>query len=465
MWCQWLPGGFGLSVPKFYHVKLLLRGVQDQLAPGPPGVGGSLSREAILTRCPWGGGGLSWLPAEHEARMAARLEELGSIGRRGRGLWRFPFTPDYEQATTLVGGWMRQAGLEVSRDPIGNLIGRASGSSDRVVATGSHLDTVRDGGRFDGALGVVGAISAASFLLAEYGRPRKTLEVIAYTGEEGARFPVCLLGSRWMAGLITPEDLLSADPDGVTLASALASLGQSNAVPPAAGRTDLDAFIELHTEQGPVLEAAGSSLGVVDRIMGQCEVEVTVRGRPDHAGTTPMAMRSDALVAAAKLILAMRAEVLGWSSPTVFTVGRLTVKPGSGNVVPAEVTFSIDLRDPDPDFYRRSRERLRDMCRGAAAADKVVVTWRDLFTTDPVACDPGLSEILSRAATKLGHRPITLPSGAGHDSMVLAGLTRVGLLFVPSAGGRSHCPEEHTPSQQCYLGAAVLAEALRELAY
>ncbi len=405
------------------------------------------------------------LPVEHETRMATRLDELGSIGRRGQGLWRFPFTPEYERAATLVGGWMRQAGLEVRRDPIGNLVGRAAGASNRVIAVGSHLDTVADGGRFDGALGVVGAISAASFLLAEHGRPRKTLEVIAFTGEEGSRFPLCLLGSRWMAGLIAPEDLLAVDADGVSLARALAASGQPEAVPPAAGRTDLDAFLELHIEQGPVLEAAGRDLAIVSMIMGQCEVEVTVRGRADHAGTTPMKMRHDALVAAAKLILAMRDEVLGWSSPTVFTVGRLTVKPGSGNVVPAEVTFSVDLRDPDPDFYRRARERLRDMCRGAAAADKVVVTWRDLFTSDPVACDPGLSEALARAATTLGHSPITLPSGAGHDSMVLAGLTRAGMLFVPSSGGRSHCPEEHTPSHQCYVGAAVLAEALRELAY
>jgi len=408
---------------------------------------------------------LTGLPAEYEKRIADYLTELGSVGRKGSGLWRFPFTPEYERAATLVEGWMGEAGLEVRRDPVGNLLGRAAGASDRVIAVGSHLDTVRNGGCFDGALGVVAGVLAASYLLAEHGPPRKTIEVIAFTGEEGSRFPVSFLGSRWMTGTLTPQDLLLADDDGVTLAEALAAAGYPGIRPPSSARTDLDAFLELHVEQGPVLDSAGRSLGVVSTIMGQCDVEVTVQGRADHAGTTPMGMRRDALVAACRLILAMREEVLGWSRPTVFTVGRLIVKPGSSNVVPAEVVFSIDLRDPDAEAFKRARERLRRMCRTAAETDKVVVSWRDLYSIDPVACSRELRDVLARAASALGHDPMMLPSGAGHDSMILAATAPVGMLFVPSVGGRSHCPEEETSFHQCYLGAAVLASALRELAY
>ncbi len=408
---------------------------------------------------------MAGLPADYEKRIADYLTELGSIGLRGSGLWRFPLTPEYERAAALVGGWMREAGLEVRRDPVGDLVGRAAGASDRVVAVGSHLDTVRNGGRFDGALGVVAGVLAVSYLLAEYGPPRKAVEVIAFTGEEGSRFPACFLGSRWMTGTLAPEDFLLPDGDGVTLAQALAAAGQPDIRPPASGRTDLDAFLELHVEQGPVLDSAGRSLAVVSTIMGQCTAEVVVRGRADHAGTTPMGMRRDALIAACRLILAMREEVLGWSRPTVFTVGRLTVRPGSDNVVPAEVVFSVDLRDPDTGAFRRAWERLREMCRTAAETEGLVVSWRDLYTVDPVDCDRVLSEVLVRAARALGQDPMTLPSGAGHDAMVLAAAAPVGMLLVPSVGGRSHCPEEETPFHQCYLGAATLAEALRELAY
>lgn len=409
--------------------------------------------------------GAEGLTAGEVSTLTARLEELGSVGRRGPGLWRFPLTPDYDRAAALVGGWMRAAGLEVRRDPVGNVVGRVAGETERVVAVGSHLDTVRNGGAFDGALGVLGGLAAVSHLLASSGRPRKTLEVIAFTGEEGSRFPTFFLGSRWMTGTLPPEDLLLADADGVTVGAALAAAGQAGAHPPRTGRKDLDAYLELHIEQGPVLEASGRSVAVVSTILGQCEAEVTVTGRADHAGTTPMGLRHDALVEACRLILALREEVMSWPTQTVFTVGRLSVKPGSRNVVPAEVTFSVDLRDSDPAFHRQARERLQAMCLRAGEAGGVGVTWRDLFRTDPVACDPGLGEVLARAARGLGCDPAVLPSGAGHDSMVMAAGPPVGMVFVPSRGGRSHCPEEYTEPEDCARGASVLVEALRELAY
>jgi allantoate deiminase len=311
----------------------------------------------------------------------------------------------------------------------------------------------------------VAGLAAVHFLAHRFGRPRKTLEVIAFSGEEGTRFPVCFLGSRWMTGTLSPEALLLPDSAGVSLAEALAERGFPGLTPPETGREDLDAFLELHIEQGPVLEAAGQDLGLVSTIMGQGEAEVTLRGRADHAGTAPMNMRRDALVTAARLITSMHDEIADLGGATVFTVGRLGVKPGSGNVVPSEVTFSIDCRDPNRSSYRRIWKRLRDMCREAATPGHVEVAWRELFSTDPVACDPGLLGTMRGAARRLGYRSMTLPSGAGHDSMVLARKTRVGLIFVPSEGGRSHCPEEWTSSRHCYLGTALLAETLREIAY
>lgn len=423
------------------------------------------------------------LPRENEAKLEGRLLELGSVGLTPSGLWRAPFTPGYERAVTLVSGWMRDAGLDVRRDTVGNLIGRAGGREQgpdggRVVAVGSHLDTVRDAGRYDGALGVLGGLLAVSHLVETKGPPARPIEVIAFTGEESSRFPVSFLGSRWMTGSIEPGEFAAVDDQGMSLGEAMADSGFEPPVVDGAdgaggapragtsrGSSDLDAYLELHIEQGPVLEDSGRSIGVVSSIVGQCEAAVTVRGRAGHAGTVPMRMRRDALVAAVQLIGAMNRETARFRDTTVFTVGKLAVRPGSSNVIPGEVSFTVDLRDPGRDDLVRAYRCLRNMVEATSSADGIEVAWQDLFWSDPVPCDSGLAALLARSARAVGEDPLTLPSGAGHDAQILAGVTRVGMVFVPSAGGRSHCPEEYTTSHHCYLGAAVLAEALRELAY
>jgi hydantoinase/carbamoylase family amidase len=397
-------------------------------------------------------------------RVMTRLDELFRLGP-GPHARREGLGADEEEACRLAAAWMEAAGLEVSWDPAGNVVGRAPGAEpdEPEVWTGSHLDTVPSGGRFDGALGVVAGIEAVGELA---GRGlRRTVAVGAFRDEEGWRFGRGLFGSRAMCGALVPGEASDADADGVTLGDAVAALGRSW---PADGGwlgRGLHAFVELHIEQGPVLAGAGLPLGVVREIVGMSGFEVTFTGAAGHAGTTPMAGRADALGAAAAMVVELHAAAAAIED-AVATVGQLTVLPGASNVIPDRVVLTVDARAPDIARLDALEAAVEGEARRAAGARGCGATVRRTWRLPPAPMSARVREALLRAIAATGVETTELPSGAGHDAQVFAQAgVPTGMLFARSlAGGVSHCPEEDTDAEAVDLAVQALAGALAELA-
>ena len=391
------------------------------------------------------------------ALLARRLDELYAIGaERGGGTYRPLYGTAWAAAGERVERWMKDAGLRTRRDGVGNLWGRADGKGKSIV-TGSHIDTVRRGGRLDGALGIVAGLTAVEALLKDKGKPRRPLEVVAICEEEGSRFATTFWGSRAITGAI---DAVDAD-----MAEAMRERGLDPTKLASAARDDIDTFVELHIEQGTVLETSNTPLAVVSAIVGTAHLEVTVTGRPDHAGTTPMDLRLDALTGAAAMVQAIESIATSIGKPAVATVGKLAVEPDQINVVPGKVVFTVDLRHSDLNGRRALEERIRSLCATISQERRLGLAIRVLQEKPPVAMHPEVRALLARAAKECGVQATEMVSGAGHDAQVLAARCRVGMLFVPSIGGRSHCPEEATNPAHLELGTTVLARALEMLAY
>jgi allantoate deiminase len=396
-------------------------------------------------------------------RAVARLEELFRLGD-GPHARRPALGPEEERACELAAGWMVEAGLEVAWDAAGNVVGRASGTEPQLpeVWTGSHLDTVPGGGRFDGALGVVAGLEAVAAATAS-GPHRRTLAVTAFRDEEGWRFGRGLFGSRALCGALVAGEEDDRDADGVTLGEAVAALGR--AWPPDGGwlGKGLAAFVELHIEQGPILAAAGRTLGVVSEIVGMSGFEVVFGGAAGHAGTTPMHLRSDALVAAARMILGLRDATCAIDG-AVATVGQLTVAPGASTVVPDEVRLSVDARAPDDERLDRLEAAVHE--QAAVAADGARHAVRRTWRLPAAPMDAGVRDTLRAGVAAAGAAPTELASGAGHDAQVFAAAgIPTGMLFVRSlAGGVSHSPDEHTDTLAIGQAIAALTTALRSLA-
>src|SRR6266550_2543610 len=391
--------------------------------------------------------------------LERRLDELYAIGAEpDGGAYRPLYGAAWATAVERVERWMKDAGLTTRRDAVGNLWGRADGTDKRKsIVTGSHIDTVRHGGRLDGALGIVAGLSAVEALLNEKGKPRRTLEVVAICEEEGSRFATNFWGSRAITGRI---DKVDAD-----IAQAMRERGLDPAKISAAARDDIDTFVELHIEQGALLEASGAALAVVSAIVGTAHLEIVVTGRADHAGTTPMELRRDALAGAAVMIQAVESVARSLGKPAVATVGKVRAEPDQINVVPGRVVFTIDVRHADLGARGALEERIRSLCATIASERGLELDARLLQERAPVPMDAGLRALLARAAKDVGSTAAELVSGAGHDAQILAARCKVGMLFVPSIGGRSHCPEEATDPAQLVLGTEVLARALQLLAY
>jgi allantoate deiminase len=394
-------------------------------------------------------------------RVLLRLEELFAIGG-GPGANR-PGLGDAEaQACALAARWMEAAGLIVSRDAAGNLYGRVVGSQPDLpeVWTGSHLDTVPQGGRFDGALGVVAAIEAVARLRAL----ERTVTVVAFRDEEGVRFGGGCFGSRALCGRLDPDELEKRDADGITVRQALTALGLG--APPAEGWLDGRAgcFVEVHVEQGPRLADAGTPLGVVTAIVGTSGTGVAFIGRPGHAGATSMRDRSDALVAAAEFVL--RVRELALERGAVATVGQLSVDPGAANVIPGRVTLTVDARAPEKSAFLEFLAAIEDAAEKCARryGSSAETARRWLYEPVPMAAEPRAA--LLGAARELDCEPVELVSLAGHDSAVLAqaGVPSAMLFVRSGAGGVSHCPEEWSDERDVSLAVDALSRALRTLA-
>ena len=393
------------------------------------------------------------------ALLEQRLDELYAIGAEpDGGTYRPLYGPTWATAVERVERWLKDAGLKTRRDAVGNLWGSAAGTDkEKSIVTGSHIDTVRRGGRLDGALGIVAGLTAVETLLKEKGKPKRTLEVVAICEEEGSRFSTNFWGSRAIVGAIDQPDALMAE--------AMRERGLDPARIATAARDDIDTFVELHIEQGAVLESSGAALAVVSAIVGTAHLEVTVTGRPDHAGTTPMKLRRDAMAAAAAMIQAIEATARSLGDPAVATVGRIRAEPDQINVIPGRAVFTVDLRHADYGARRGLEERIRTACSAIAAERKLGLDIRVLQEKPPVAMHATVRELLWRAIRDCGSNAIDIVSGAGHDAQILAARCKVGMLFVPSIGGRSHCPDESTSPEHLELGTRVLARALEILAY
>jgi len=399
------------------------------------------------------------------ARLQTRLDalaQIGGIGGAGTSVSRLGLTALEQQARDLVGGWCRAAGAEIRRDAAGNLYARFPGerANDPVVLVGSHLDSVPEGGRFDGALGVCCAAEAVISLQDAGMRFARPVEVVAWADEEGARFGVGLFGSAAAFGKLPPGAADLRDKGGVSIADALRALGESG--DPTRALRDpeqIRAYLELHIEQGPRLERAGLALGVVSDIVGIYHGRVSVRGRQDHAGATVMGARRDALVAASELVIDL--ERIASSVPdAVGTVGEIAVRPGAKNVVPGACVFSLDIRAPRQDAIDRVLRELGEEMSRVARARGVDIALEPLQRVAVTPLDRTIRDVLVRAVRSVGVEPPLLVSGAGHDAQnpSLAGVP-TGMIFVRSTGG-SHTPTEFATIEDAALGARALEHAV-----
>ena len=398
------------------------------------------------------------------ARLNQTLDELGKFGETPEGMDRLAFSPADIASREYTMALMRQAGLEVRIDTGGNIIGRKAGSDDSLpaIAMGSHTDTVPLGGKYDGALGVMGAIEVLR-TLAENGHvTRHPIEAIVFTNEEGTRFHRWLIGSRAMAGMLEPEDLVAVDADGVSLAQRMGDIGGDlSRVDDAARKTgDLAAYFELHIEQGPYLYRSGTPIGVVTGITGRGVFEMDINGMSNHAGTTPMGERRDALVAASKLVVQVQKMAAEDEICRVATAGALDVQPNAVNVVPGRATVGVEIRDLDMGALAAAERELTRMARESEVQDGVQITINRHRFTDAVPIAPGMQDWVGEAAERAGFAWERVTSGAGHDAQAIASIAPMAMVFVPSVGGISHAIEEYSSPEDCSNGAQVLLELL-----
>ncbi len=401
----------------------------------------SLAADDVLQRCD---------------TLATHTEAPGLVLRRA-------LSPAMRDAHRTLRGWAERAGLRVHVDALGNF--RARRDSDRSARTlilGSHLDTVRDAGRYDGPLGVVVGLAVAEALARE--ELPFALEVIGLSDEEGVRFGRPFLGARALAGILDDDDLSLRDDDGVTLAEAVARFGGEGSVEQCALRPEeLLAYVEVHIEQGPVLDDARLPVGVVTGIAGHVWRSYRLVGRAGHAGTTPMRLRRDALTAAAELALAV--ERLAEQTPgLVATVGQMIARPGGNNVIAGVAELEVDMRSVDASVLADALATLDAEARALAARRGVALSARERFASPPVVCAPALRDCLEECVKRAGVAPMCLPSGAGHDGRILTALGPVAMLFVRSPDGLSHHPDERVHAADVAVALDVTLDFVRHLA-
>jgi N-carbamoyl-L-amino-acid hydrolase len=399
-------------------------------------------------------------------RLLADLEALAAVGDTGDGgNCRLALTDEDAGGRELVVGWMRALGLDVRVDRIGNVVATRAGTDDGLdpVMTGSHIDTVRTGGRYDGTLGVLAGLEVVRALDDAGIRTRRPLTVAFFTDEEGSRFAPDMLGSLVYAGGMPLEDALETVAiDGAVLGDELERIGWAGDAPVPGPAPH--AYVELHIEQGPLLEEQGVTIGAVTGVQGISWQELTLTGQSNHAGTTPMRLRRDAGYAAAEVAVAVRRLAADLGGHQVGTVGRIDLHPNLVNVVAARATLTVDLRNTDEAVLATSERGLRARVDEIAAAEGVTASWRSLARFAPVAFAEDVISLVERAAGDRGHTVMRLPSGAGHDAQMLARMCPTGMVFVPSRGGISHNPAEFTEPEDLAAGCQVLADVLVELA-
>lgn len=405
--------------------------------------------------------------SEGAQRIMERIAALARVSDEPGQLTRTYGSPAMRCANDLVGGWMREAGMTVREDAIGNLIGRSEAArlGAKTFLLGSHLDTVRNAGTFDGPLGVVLAIECVAKLHASETSLPFALEVIGFCDEEGVRFQSTYLGSRALAGTLTEADLQRVDENGLSLADAIRQFGGAPEKLSTAkcNPNKLLGYAEVHIEQGPVLEQKHLAVGVVTAIAGQSRVKVCFTGQAGHAGTTPMDLRRDALCAAAEFISAVEAHGHAIAG-LVATVGRIHVMPGASNVIPGEAHLTLDIRHQTDPVLLEAVQYLQSSAEGIGRLRGVLVSWEVVQQTDSVPCDPELTALLALAAQGHQSEVLELPSGAGHDTAVLGKITPAVTLFVQCRDGLSHHPDESAKVEDIAMALDVMNDFLQLLA-
>lgn len=398
------------------------------------------------------------------ARLIDRLQRLGAIGRGpSGGPTRLALTDADREGRDLLAGWMREAGLEVRVDRIGNIFGLWPGAGDAdPVMIGSHIDTVIDAGIYDGCTGVLAGLAVVEALRAAGVTPARPIAVAAFTNEEGVRFQPDMMGSLVHAGGLDLDAALAAiGTDGTVLGEELARIGYAGELEPGSIRPAC--YLELHIEQGPVLEAEGLAIGAVDSLQGISWQRIGITGAANHAGTTPIAARRDAGLAAARVIAHLRDRVA--NAGTLATVGSLRLEPDAINVIPSRAVFTVDLRDPEEERLQAAEAALAGYLETLAAAEGVVVATERLARFSPVRFDPALVRLVAEAAERRGHGWRRITSGAGHDAQMIARIAPSTMIFVPSRGGISHNPAEFTAPEQLAAGAEVLLDVVSRLVH
>jgi len=398
--------------------------------------------------------------------IARRIDELATYSDDSECLTRLTLRPAHRKAASRVAQWMREAGLDARIDSLGTVVGRreADQNAARTLLMGSHIDTVRDAGRYDGNFGVIAAIAVADELNRIGAKLSFALEVLAFGDEEGVRFPSTLTGSRAVAGTFEPRALDDIDATGVTRAEALLAFGvdPQRAVHEARDPANIIGYLEAHIEQGPVLESRNLPIGLVTAISGGSRGEIVVRGESGHAGTLPMTMRHDALAAGAEVILAIEAIANG-ANDIIATVGRIDVPRGATNTVPGLARLSLDLRSPDDGSRLRALNEVAAACARIEQARGVSIILDTPYDMQATPCDAGLMARLESSFKRFGQIPFRLPSGAGHDAMAFRGRIPCAMIFTRCRGGISHHPSEYATPADMELSARVLHDFVLSL--
>ena len=396
-----------------------------------------------------------------------RLAELGRVTDEPGRLTRTFLSPAMERANQVITGWMKEAGLTVREDDTGNIVGRLESAHPvaKTLLLGSHLDTVRNAGRFDGALGVLLPVVALAELKRRGVELPYAVEVIGFSEEEAVRFTGSYIGSKAFTGRLKTADLKLTDARGQTLRSVIeAHSGRPFVTPKSAHRSrDLLGYLEVHVEQGPVLEDRKLAVGVVSAIASQTRGRLTFRGKAGHAGTTPMNLRRDSLAGAAEFVL-FAEKFAGGQSPLVATVGTISVPSGAANVIPGQTVLSLDVRHPDDAACRRAVQQLIAQAQKIARRRGLTLTWQPTMQHHATPCSPELSDLLGRSVKAVQGKNLSLVSGAGHDGVVMAALTPIAMLFVRCRDGLSHHPDEYAAPKDLAVALRVTIDFLERLA-
>ncbi|MDH2091621.1 Zn-dependent hydrolase [Rhizobium pusense] len=399
-------------------------------------------------------------------RLILDMAEHGSDG--GTGVSRTVYSPEWVEATKLYTRWCEEAGLEARMDSVGNVWGKLPGSTaGGSVVSGSHIDSQTPGGRYDGILGALAGLIALKALKEQFGTPKKNLECIAFCEEESSRFPSAnFWGSRAITGRIA-----ATDPDttiaftGETIASAMRDVGLDPAKIPDARRNDIDTFVELHIEQGPILEHADLPVAVVTGITGIRHYQVELKGTQNHAGAFPMDLRRDPMAGFAEIASGVVNTAHRWGRPAVTTVGRVNVKPNATAIIPDTVSFTVDARHPDPVQCQKLYETHEAFMLEVAKRRGLEISWKVMIDHPACPSDEGVVATLKAAAADQGVPVMLMASGAGHDSQQMARIAKMAMIFVRSKDGRSHTPDEFSSIPDIVAGIEVLAAGLYRLAY